>query len=416
MRLITDISKTVVFLVAALLIVPLGLAKDVSNCITCHQDFEDDDGPAHLLKHDVHYLNGLGCSDCHGGDPSLEDMDEVRESKGFRGVPSYRDVPKFCARCHADTEYMRNHDPSMPTDQYEKYKTSIHGKLLYNNGDTKVANCVSCHSVHEIGDGSMPNSSTYPTNLPNTCGKCHADVAYMTGYDIPTSQLDDYKASVHGQALLERNDLGAPACNDCHGNHGAAPPGVQSLAAVCGNCHAYEAELFLESPHAEAYAENEFPMCETCHSNHRIVEPSDAMVGTSEPAVCVSCHSADDGTTAFAVADSVSKALGRLRAAHKGAAEILDEAILKGMMTTDEEFALKEIEQIMIRSRSLVHAFDASDLVAKTEEGIAKADSVKTNSAALIDDYYFRRQGLGWATLFITIVAIALFLKIRKLD
>ena len=125
-----------------------------------------------------------------------------------------------------------------------------------------------------IGSGKMPHSTTHPLNLPNTCGNCHANAEYMAEYGISTSQLADFTKSVHGHALLVKEDLGAPACNDCHSNHGAAPPGTESLAAVCGNCHALEAGLFVDSPHAEAFAENDFPMCETCHSNHLVEKPS----------------------------------------------------------------------------------------------------------------------------------------------
>ncbi len=101
-----------------------------NNCMTCHADFEDDDGPSHLISKDVHIQKGLGCVDCHGGDPSLDDMDDVRDSKGYKGVPDYKDVPKFCASCHSNPVYMHDHNPSLPTDQFDKYKTSIHGIQL----------------------------------------------------------------------------------------------------------------------------------------------------------------------------------------------------------------------------------------------------------------------------------------------
>jgi predicted CXXCH cytochrome family protein len=409
-------NRAILFTAVAMLTltVPTGYAQD--NCIGCHRDFEEDDGPAHLTTRDIHHLKGLGCSDCHGGDPTLEDMDEVRQSPGFIGVPSYREVPQFCARCHSNSEYMRDHNPSLPTDQLDKYRTSIHGLQLFGKRDEKVANCVSCHTAHEIGDGTMPNSSTYPTNVPYTCGECHGDTTHMAGYGIPTDQLSDYLQSVHGHALLERNDRGAPACNDCHSNHGAAPPGIASLDAVCGNCHAFQAELFLGSPHKNAFAENGLPMCATCHSNHLILEPDDSLVGTEEPAFCVECHSSDDGTVAFAVADSISAALTALNGARAEAAEMLEEAQLKGMHTTDEEFLLKEIDQIAIKSRSMVHAFAAADLVVEAHVGIGKADSVRVSSAALVDDYYFRRQGLVVASLIITLLAVLLYRRIKRIE
>jgi hypothetical protein len=180
------------------LMIPLWSLSAADNCLTCHQDFEDNSGPSHLISRDIHIQKGLSCADCHGGDPTLDDMDKVRQSSGWRGVPDHLKVPEFCARCHSDAAYMRNHNPSLPTDQLDKYKTSVHGQKLFGQRDAKVANCISCHSVHQIGDGKLPHSSTYPANVPATCGKCHADSSYMAEYGIPTKQLDDFKQSVHG--------------------------------------------------------------------------------------------------------------------------------------------------------------------------------------------------------------------------
>jgi predicted CXXCH cytochrome family protein len=401
---------------AALLVACPALVAQENNCLECHQSFEDeDDGPSYKIVRDVHSQRGLSCADCHGGDATLDDMDEVRELKGYRGVPSPLEVPNFCARCHSDASYMHEHNPALPVDQLDKYKTSIHGRRLFGKEDTKVANCISCHGVHDIGNAKMPHSSTHPLNIPQTCGRCHADEAYMVDYGIETNQVDDYAQSVHGIALLQRKDLGAPACNDCHGNHGAAPPGVTSLSAVCGNCHALEAELFNSSPHKVAFEENDYPMCETCHSNHKIVKPLDDWVGTVEPALCINCHSENDGTGGFQTACGISQAITNLVIAHRKAKSVLGEAIEKGMMTTEEEFRLKEVDQVLIQTKTLVHAFNLDSVADKAEEGLKKAQEVETNSASLIDEYYFRRKWLGLATLFIAIVIISLYVKIRRL-
>ena len=393
-----------------------GVSGNVNNCMTCHAEFEDDSGPSHKITRDIHFEKGLGCVDCHGGDATLEDMDDVRQVKGYQGVPTHTEVPQFCARCHSDGAYMRQHNPGLPTDQLDKYKTSVHGQRLYGKKDNKVANCVSCHSVHEIGNAKMPHSSTHPLNLPFTCGHCHADVEYMKEYKISTSQLDDFRASVHGKALLVNGELGAPACNDCHGNHGAAPPGVNSLSAVCGTCHAIESDLFDQSPHKMAFEENDFPMCETCHSNHRIKKPTDAMVGTHEPAVCVECHSSGDGTKGFITADGMSAAIKNLLSAHEEAKVVLDDAKIKGMMTTDAEFLMKDADQAIIKTRTMVHSFNLDSLAPKAQEGVDKANQVKVVSAGLVEEYFFRRKGLGLATLFITLLAVALWFKIKKVE
>ncbi len=389
---------------------------EVNNCITCHQEWEDNDGPSYKFSRDIHSQNGLGCADCHGGDPTLDDMDEVRKSRNYRGVPDHLEVPDFCARCHSDASYMHDHNPSLPVDQLAKYKTSVHGQRLFGLGDKKVANCISCHTVHEIGDAKMPHSSTHPQNIPKTCAHCHADAKYMAEYDIPTNQYDEYKQSVHGIALLVDNDLGAPACNDCHGNHGAAPPGVNSLAAVCGVCHALEAQLFDGSPHKAAYEEYDIPMCEICHSNHKILKPTDAMIGSSDTAVCSDCHSPDDGTKGIYTADSIKTLIRDLVEARDTASVALEDARAKGMMTVNEEFLMKDVNQSLIQTRTMVHSFDIDSVAPKAENGLAKADTVRINSLNLIDEYHFRRKGLGIATLIITFLVIMLYIRIRRLE
>ena len=405
-------------LIVAFLALPAApaLAQDDNNCLLCHQSFEGDDGPSHRFSRDIHFQHSILCHECHGGDPALDDMDEVRESDNWRGVPSHGEVPNFCARCHSDPSYMHEHNPGLPTDQLAKYKTSVHGQLLLEEGDSNVANCVSCHSSHQIGTAKMPHSSTHPQNIPDMCGSCHANEDHMSGYGIPTDQVSDYKQSVHGEALLVDGDLAAPACNDCHGNHGASPPGVGSLSAVCGTCHAFQMDLFNKSPHGAAFADYGFPMCEACHGNHKITSPTDDWVGTADPAVCTECHSEDDGTRAFQVAAGISHTLDSLVSQRTLARQKLAKASDLGMMTSELEFTLKDVTQNLIETRTMVHSFSLEKVQEEANDGFAKAEEVRQQAAGLIDEYYFRRKGLGLATLFITILAVTLWLKIRRLD
>src|SRR5207247_2141435 len=142
----------------------------------------------------------------------------------------------------------RERKPGLPADQLALYTTSVHGQRLAL-GDTAVATCVSCHGVHGILPVANAASPLYATNVARTCAQCHADPARMSAYGVPTNQFADYQRSVHAELLLSRHDLGAPTCNDCHGNHGAYPPGASSVAAVCGQCHPINRDLFVASPH-----------------------------------------------------------------------------------------------------------------------------------------------------------------------
>src|SRR5207244_221074 len=96
-----------------------------------------------------------------------------------------------------------------------------------------------------------------------------------------------YLRSVHAEALLKKQDLSAPTCNDCHGNHGAAPPGTASVGNVCGTCHARQAELFNMSPHQAVFDALAIPQCLACHGNHEVRHPTDAWLGVEPNAVCV---------------------------------------------------------------------------------------------------------------------------------
>jgi predicted CXXCH cytochrome family protein len=406
-------------LVVAITLAPalaIGQTTTVNQCVSCHTEMEGDSGIAHEFALDIHNQNGLSCQDCHGGDPTLDDMDAVRKSTGFRGIPDRLDIPTFCARCHSSAAYMHDHNPSLPIDQLDKYKTSVHGTRLFGQKDLKVATCISCHTAHRIGDAKMPHSTTYPSNIPATCGACHSNAEYMADYGIPTDQVAKYTKSVHGEALFVKKDLSAPVCNDCHGNHGAAPPGTSSLAAVCGTCHAIEARLYDGSPHKAAFEAQGLPMCETCHSNHDIEKPSHALIGLDEGQLCANCHSASDDNRGSHEIDSMSAGFAQVVAAADSARLMVHEAGRRGMMITDEEFALKEIDQILIRMRGEVHAFSVDTLLPQTKEGIAKSKAARTSAAALIDEYYYRRWGLGISTIIISLLALALYLKIRSLD
>ncbi|MDD4051295.1 MAG: cytochrome c3 family protein [candidate division Zixibacteria bacterium] len=409
----------ILFLLLTLSIVALSApvaAADEGNCFSCHNEWEEGkDTPSKRWPADIHKDAGLTCSDCHGGDPSLDDMDAVRASKGYRGAPKATEIPGFCGRCHGDAAYMNKYNPSLPIDQWEKYKTSMHGMRLAK-GDVKAATCISCHSVHNIAPANTPTSTVYAINIPKTCAACHANAAYMAGYNIPTDQYDKFAKSVHGVALLEKEDIGAPACNDCHGNHGALPPGIDDISAVCGLCHAKNAMLFDQSPHKQAFQEQNLPQCETCHSNHDIIKPMDAMIGTGPESLCSNCHSQGDGDKGYATAQAVSVMLDSLVKTEQKATDVIARAEQKGMSVTDQLFALKDVHSTLIESRTLIHSFTLEKIKPELDKGIQLGAAVYQQGLEILGEYSFRRTGLGVATILITFVALLIWLKIRRIE
>ncbi len=389
-----------------------------NSCISCHLEMGDELAvPVEGLKNDVHAEVGLSCADCHGGDPTVGfdgDMEASMDpAKGYIGAPKRPDIPKFCARCHSDPNYMRRFNPRLQTDQYERYQTSVHGKRL-RKGDTKVATCVDCHSVHGIRKPNDSRSSVYPLNVPETCGKCHANAEYMKPYNIPTDQVEEYKQSVHGIDLLQKGDLAAPACNDCHGNHGASPPGAPSIAFICGQCHLNNSELFLKSPHRQAFAEQDIPECEACHGNHKILHPSDDLLGVGAQSICVDCH--DEGSKGYKAAVAMHNDIRALKAKISFADSLVQKAERAGMQITEAQFQLKDANDALIKSRTMVHSFSVDKEKESTVAGLKSVNEAIVGGEKALKDLQFRRKGLAVSIVFIAILALGLYLKIKELD
>ncbi|MDD8018695.1 MAG: ammonia-forming cytochrome c nitrite reductase subunit c552 [Bacteroidota bacterium] len=324
-------------------------------------------------------------------------------------------VVKTCTKCHANASFMQTYNPAMPVDQLDKYRTSVHG-VRNRNGDPKPAQCASCHGSHDIRGIKDVKSSVYATNIPTTCSKCHSNAEYMKQYKIPTDQYEKFARSEHGKALLQKHDVGAPACNDCHGNHGATPPGVESVSKVCGTCHALNADLFSSSPHKKAFDERKLPECETCHSNHEIVAATDKLLGVGSEAVCSRCHQTNQNVKGYAVAKTMRSLIDSLEFMEQNAEMLVNESEQRGMEISEAKFKLRDVRQARLQSRTMVHSFNEQKFHDVVGKGMTAASIVQGEAQASIDEYYFRRKGLGVATLIITIFTISLYLYIRRLE
>ncbi|HEY2017148.1 MAG TPA: cytochrome b/b6 domain-containing protein, partial [Bryobacteraceae bacterium] len=76
-----------------------------------------------------------------------------------------------CGSCHGDVRLSRKF--GLPSDRIVSFDSSFHG-LAAKSGSETVANCASCHGVHNILPSSDPKSMINAKNLPKTCGQCHA--------------------------------------------------------------------------------------------------------------------------------------------------------------------------------------------------------------------------------------------------
>jgi predicted CXXCH cytochrome family protein len=387
-----------------------------NSCIECHRGLGDPrlTPPAEKFSQDIHLAKGILCQNCHGGDPtSFDPQAAMSRAKGFVGKPKHQAIPQLCGKCHSDATYMKRFNPTIRVDQVQEYYTSVHGKLL-RRGDQRVATCISCHDVHSIRAIKDQQAWTYPVKVVDTCGRCHGDPRYMAGYNIPTDVVAKYKQSVHYEALTKKGDLSAPTCNVCHGNHGATPPGLDSVAYVCGTCHSVPEEFFGKSPHQKAFAAMGMAPCITCHSNHDVLKTSDAMVGTTGNAVCLNCHGPN--TAGYQKAGAIRASLDKLREDVRSATEILDRAEHAGMEVSQAKFELRGATDTLLKARAAIHLFDPSAVQKLADDGVQIANKSYAKGAQAMRDLRFRHRGL-WIAVGIILMAIAgLVLKIREID
>ncbi|MGB9464730.1 MAG: cytochrome c3 family protein [Candidatus Acidiferrum sp.] len=389
-------------------------AQTANTCVECHSVL---DPPLQVTEaqfaQDIHAQNGLTCASCHGGDPTKADMDAMSKIAGFRGKIERSQIPALCGRCHSDTTFMKQFNPGLRTDQFSQYQTSVHGKLLAK-GDTKVAVCIDCHGVHDLRPASDSHSKVYPLNIAKTCSRCHADAAYMKSYGIPTDQFAKYSSSVHHEAMVARGDLSAPTCTTCHGNHGAAPPGVDSVKNVCSNCHAFQAQMYEKSTHKTVFQSAGLPGCVVCHSNHGITHPTDAKLGTGPEGVCMQCHSPGDYCDR-ARADLLAS-LTQLDESIKTANRLIGVAESSGMEVSEARLQQDQARDSLTKARVTIHSFQPPLVNQDIQAGLKIAAKDLQAGKDALSERDYRRKGLGIAVVFILITLVGLFLYIRKIE
>lgn len=266
-------------------------AHSVLNCADCHTNIKEFPHPARIAKVDcstchaeeaaavpksIHSLLGAeACSSCHG---------KAHDTQAAGGL-----VPQLCASCHAD--------------EVKGFLSSVHGKAL-RSGDAQAPSCMACHGpVHKIVAAQDPGSPVAKKKLPDTCGSCHSNPAFLASHQIPYAHpVEAYKLSVHGRAVAAGNQ-NAATCSDCHGSHEIfAPRDPRSkinhwnVPATCGACHSAIQKTYNESVHGQAVLRevSDAPVCTDCHGEHVILAASDSQSlvnpGRVSSVTCGRCH------------------------------------------------------------------------------------------------------------------------------
>ena len=243
------------------------------KCESCHT------GEAEGLVGSVHANRAEHpCISCHG------DAHTIFPKSDPRSAVYPLNVPHTCGNCHGNDALAKKH--GLP-NVYPMYLDSIHGFALSKEGLLVAANCQNCHGSHHILSHKDPQSPTYKTNIPKTCGQCHAGITA------------NYLGGVHGKAIASGN-LNAPVCSDCHTAHAILQPTEATFrmqsTPICGSCHKDKLSTYRDTFHSQlgslgGYVET--ARCWDCHGAHDELPASDPrspIAPANLVATCGKCH------------------------------------------------------------------------------------------------------------------------------
>ena len=260
-------------------------------------------------------LDNADCFACHS------DKELVKSNAVGKVVSLFVDEKKYgesihaknlCTSCHADITDLPHAETHKPVAcsqchrvEADIYLKSDHGQALHK-GVAEAASCRDCHgSAHELLNYRNTASPVYRANLPATCGRCHGKTAEMEKFHLrERSPIVSYEQSVHGIAVLQKKEINAAVCTDCHGSHDlhkstnpASKLNWQNTPTTCGKCHENVMQTYQRSVHGAAVKAGvrDAPVCTDCHGEHSItaVKLATSRVSPANiPDTCGQCHAA----------------------------------------------------------------------------------------------------------------------------
>ena len=194
------------------------------DCSMCHDDVAEEYlSSVHGQARAHGETDAPSCAMCHG------DIHLLVPSSDPESPVHVMQLPETCGICHSDPEMVQKF--GIPVAKpIEAYHDSVHFRMC-EEGE-HAATCNNCHGTHALYAAGDPRSKVFHTNVPDTCGECHAEVT------------EAFQKSVHGIAA-QHGAREAPVCTDCHGEHRIIAPDVETSPVfasnipkmTCGRCH-----------------------------------------------------------------------------------------------------------------------------------------------------------------------------------
>ncbi|MDD5759433.1 MAG: cytochrome c3 family protein [Desulfobulbaceae bacterium] len=256
-------------------------------------------------------LTNDDCLGCHG------DTSMTAEKDG-KTISLYVDEATFketvhaengCVSCHVEAEVAGDEHPfpMTPVDCsscHEEigaiYAKSAHGVAMAK-GDALAPQCKDCHSKHDILKPTDPRATTYPLNIPYTCGRCHQEGSAMTAtHELNKHNItQNYSMSVHGKGLFESGLIVTAVCSSCHTAHDVQKASVptssvnrDNIIHTCNKCHVGIVDKFKKSVHSPLVTKTDkkLPVCIDCHTDHSIGQVHEKDFRLIIAKQCGNCH------------------------------------------------------------------------------------------------------------------------------
>ncbi|MBN2225856.1 MAG: hypothetical protein JW763_00680 [candidate division Zixibacteria bacterium] len=278
----------------------------VPACVDCH-------APHEIRR--VFYEEGMAdkdCLKCHANRNVTAVRDGETVSMYVDTLETHGSIHRTvsCAQCH--TGATRSHDRPCATvadrvdcsichsEEVVLYHESTHGKLA-DRGDQRAPECVDCHGAHRVKAHRDPYSPTFPTAVPDLCGRCHGEggVAVTSMGERELDPVSSYLEGIHGIGLKKSGLVVTAKCTDCHTAHHVLPKDDPAssvhranMAQTCAECHKGIYEEFTRSIHSPEVsdADEPLPICSDCHESHAIVRTDSDGFRAEIMNQCGGCH------------------------------------------------------------------------------------------------------------------------------
>jgi uncharacterized protein with PIN domain len=278
-------------------------ANVLPACVDCHQ-------PHKVRK--VYYEQGMAdadCMRCHQ-DRGLKAHDGRGMFVAAVDVAGSRHAKVACSQCHSEVNasklrpcetITKNVDCSKCHEEMgQQYQRSKHGQLLAAS-DPNAPTCKECHGTHKVLGKRDPVSGTFPTNVPQLCGRCHREgqKAALRYTGVQHQIIESYTESIHGKGLLKSGLTVTATCTSCHTAHNELPKSdpnstvnPKNVPQTCGQCHHGIQEQFVNSVHSVTVTKTgePLPVCSDCHTAHAIRRADEDVFKLDIMAKCGKCH------------------------------------------------------------------------------------------------------------------------------